>query len=90
MKGMFILVDGGKYALHLNKINEIAQASDLKITDSRIIDRKVDNDGRVTYISHQVSWEMRNIDGSIKSGVATGKYDYYNDVATKKEGQVKN
>lgn len=82
-------VDGGKVALHLNKINEIAQAADLKITDSRILEREVDERGRVVYINHQVKWEMKSIDGTTKTGVATGKYDYYNDLATKKEGVVK-
>jgi hypothetical protein len=83
-------VDGGMVALHLNKINEIAHASDLKITASRILERTVDeHTGLVVYISHQVKWEMKSIDGTTKTGVATGKYDYYNDKATKTENQTK-
>jgi len=80
--------ESGGYCLHLSKINEIGQQAGLQIIDSRILERKVDDQGRVTYISHQVKWRLKSIDGSIKEGVATGKYDYYNDVATKKPGQV--
>jgi len=71
--------ESGGYCLHLTKLNEIAQQSGLQITDSRVLERKVDEKGRVTYIEHQVKWMLRSIDGSIKEGVATGKYDYFRD-----------
>lgn len=81
--------ESGGFCLHLSKLNEIAQQAGLQITDSRVMERKTDEQGRVVYISHQVSWRIKSIDGSVKEGVATGKYDYFNDLATKKEGQVK-
>lgn len=81
--------DSGQYALHLNKINEIAKTAGLNVTGSKVSERQVDGDGRVVYISHEIKGNIRAIDGSIKEDVATGKYDYYNDVATKSEGQVK-
>lgn len=76
--------DGGKYALHLTKLNEIAQAAGLRIIDSRIIERQVDEHGLVVYISHQMKWEMKSIDGSMKDGTVTGKYDYMADLADMK------
>jgi hypothetical protein len=81
--------ESGGFCLHLSKLNEIAQQAGLQVTDSRILERKTDEQGRVTYINHQVKWRIKSVDGSVKEGVATGKYDYYNDVATKSEGMVK-
>ncbi len=73
-------VDGGRYSLHLSKLNEIAQAAGLKITDSKPIERQNDpKDGRVSFIKHQMKWELRAIDGSIKSGAVTGEYSYEED-----------
>lgn len=71
--------ESGGYCLHLSKINEIAQQAGVQITDSRILERKVDERGRVTFIEHQVRGRMRSVDGSIKEDVATGKYDYFRD-----------
>lgn len=82
--------DSGGYCLHLTKLNEIAQQSGLQITDSRVLERRVDETGRVTYIEHQVKWKMRSVDGSIKEGTATGKYDYFRDLEkyiSKKDGK---
>ena len=81
--------ESGGYCLHLSKLNEIAHNAGLQITDSRILERKTDEQGRVTYINHQVKWRLKSVDGSIKEGVATGKYDYFNDLNTKSEGMVK-
>lgn len=80
--------ESGGYCLHLSKINEIAQQSGVQITDSRILERKVDERGRVTFIEHQVKGRMRSVDGSIKEDVATGKYDYFRDCEkyVKKDG----
>ncbi len=72
--------ESNTYCLHLTKLNEIAQQSGLQIIDSRVLERKVDEKGRVTYIEHQVKWKLRSIDGSIKEGTATGKYDYFRDL----------
>src|SRR5574338_769883 len=71
--------ESGGYCLHLSKINEIAQQAGVQITDSRILERKVDEQGRVTFIEHQLRGRMRSVDGSIKEDVATGKYDYFRD-----------
>ena len=80
--------ESGGYCLHLTKLNEIAQQAGLQIIDSRVLERKVDEKGRVTYIEHQVKWKMRSVDGSTKEGTATGKYDYYRDYDTlKKDGK---
>jgi hypothetical protein len=72
--------ENGQYALHLSKLNEIAKAAGLQITDSRILERKIDEQGRVTYVLFQVKGYVKSIDGSIKEDVATGKYDYYRDL----------
>ena len=77
------------YALHLNKLNEIAQTADIRIIDSRISERQVDENGRVTLVIHTIKWELKSVDGSVKSGEATGKYDYYADQASKSENQTK-
>lgn len=71
--------ESGGYCLHLSKLNEIAQQSGIVITDSRILERKTDEHGKVVFISHQVRGKLRSIDGSIKEDIATGKYDYYRD-----------
>lgn len=72
--------ESGGYCLHLSKLNEIAQQAGIQIIDSRIIERKTDEQGRVTFISHQVRGRLKSVDGSIKEDVATGKYDYYRDL----------
>jgi len=72
--------ESGGYCLHLSKLNEIAQQSGITITDSRILERKTDERGRVTFISHQVKGKFKSVDGSIKEDVATGKYDYFRDL----------
>lgn len=82
--------ESGGYCLHLTKLNEISQQSGLQIIDSRVLERRVDEKGRVTYIEHQVKWKMRSVDGSIKEGTATGKYDYFRDLEkyiSKKDGK---
>jgi hypothetical protein len=71
--------ESGGYCLHLTKLNEIAQQSGLQVIESRVLERKTDERGVVTYIEHQVKWKMRSVDGSIKEGTATGKYDYFRD-----------
>lgn len=71
--------ESGSYCLHLSKLNEIAQQSGIIITDSRILERKTDEKGRVVFVSHQVKGKLKSVDGSIKEDVATGKYDYYRD-----------
>ncbi len=72
--------ENGQYALHLSKLNEIAKAAGLQITDSRILERKIDGKGRVTYVLFQVKGYVKGIDGSTKEDVATGRYDYYRDL----------
>lgn len=69
----------GGYCLHLTKINEIAQQAGVIVTDSRILERKVDELGKVVFIEYQVRGKLRSVDGSVKEDVATGKYDYYRD-----------
>ncbi len=71
--------ESGGYCLHLSKINEISQHAGIQITDSRILERKTDEHGRVTFIEHQVRGRVKYVDGSIKEDVATGKYDYFRD-----------
>ncbi len=82
--------ESGGYCLHLSKINEIAQQAGVQITDSRILERKVDERGRVTFIEHQVKGRLKSVDGSIKEDVATGKYDYFRDMEkyVKKDGTL--
>lgn len=70
----------GGYCLHLSKLNEISQTAGIQIIDSRILERKVDESGKITFIEHQVRGHMKSIDGSIKELVTTGKYDYFRDV----------
>jgi len=71
--------ESGTYCLHLTKLNEIAQAAGVQIIDSRPIERKFDEQGRVTFICHQIRFRMKSIDGSVKEIVVTGKYDYFRD-----------
>lgn len=71
--------ESGKYSLHLSKLNEIAQQSGIQVVDSKILERKVDEKGRVVFISHQVKGRLKSIDGSIKEMVVVGKYDYFRD-----------
>jgi hypothetical protein len=71
--------ESGGYCLHLSKLNEIAQQAGIQITDSRILERKTDERGRVTFIEHQVRGRLKSVDGSVKEDVATGKYDYFRD-----------
>lgn len=71
--------ESGKYSLHLSKLNEIAQQAGIQVVDSKILERKVDEKGRVVFISHQVKGRLKSIDGSIKEMVVVGKYDYFRD-----------
>jgi|GEM_PF-1415887 len=84
-------VDGG-YALKLQKLNEIAQAAGVMITNPRVIEKKYDEtNGRVLFIKHQVTWTYKSIDGSTKTGDITGEYSYLEDVEkfTAKEDKKK-
>lgn len=71
--------DSGTFALHLTKLKEIFLSAGGNIIDSRILERKVDQDGRVLFISHQLKGKIQSIDGTIKEAVATGKYDFIRD-----------
>jgi len=82
--------ESGGYSLHLSKLNEIAQQAGIQIIDSRIIERRVDEYGRVTFINHQVRGRMKSIDGTIKEIVVTGKYDYYRDIEYYGKGDANN
>lgn len=82
--------ESGGYCLHLSKLNEIAQQAGIQIIDSKIMERKVDEQGRVTFINHQVRGRMRSIDGSIKELVTTGKYDYFRDIESLGKGDPNN
>ena len=77
------------YALHLNKLNEIAQTAGIRIIDSRISERQTDENGRVILVIHTIKWQLKSVDGSIKEGEATGKYDYYADQDSKTDKQTK-
>jgi len=80
----------GGFCLHLTKINEIAQQAGVTVTDSRILERKVDELGGVVFIEYQVRGKLRSVDGSVKEDVATGKYDYHRDCQkyiSKKNGE---
>ncbi len=69
----------GGYCLHLSKLNEIAQQAGIQIKSSRPIDRRTDEQGRITLVIHEVTGIMKSIDGSTKMLTTTGKYDYYRD-----------
>lgn len=82
--------ESGSYCLHLTKLNEIAQQAGIQIIDSRIMERRVDETGKVTFINHQVRGRLRSVDGSIKDAVVTGKYDYFRDVESLGKGDPQN
>lgn len=71
--------DSGTFALHLTKLREIFLSAGGSVDDSRILERRVDQDGRVLFISHQIKGRIQSIDGTIKTATATGKYDYIRD-----------
>lgn len=80
--------DSGTYALHLTKVREIFLAAGGSVDDSRILERKVDQEGRVLFISHQLKGQIQSIDGTIKTATATGKYDFIRDCDRfRKDGQ---
>jgi len=82
--------ESGGYCLHLSKTNEVGQQFGVVYTDSKIIERKTDDRGRVVFISHQVRGKCKSVDGTVKEDVATGKYDYYRDCekyVSKKDGK---
>lgn len=81
--------ESGGFCLHLSKLNEIAKAAKIRVIGSRILERKVDERGQVTFISHEVTVQYRTVSGEMITEAYTGKYDYFNDLANKKEGQVK-
>lgn len=74
--GDIYLVDNKskKYALHLRKLKEVAQAAGVKIISSKLIDYKQDEDGRFIYAKHEIKWQKIDIDGSTKEGTVTGDY----------------
>lgn len=81
--------ESGSYCLHLSKLNEIAKAAKIRVVDSKILERRVDETGRVTFISHQVTVQYRTVSGEMITESYNGKYDYYNDLATKTEANTK-
>ena len=76
--GDVFLVDkkSKRYALHLRKLKEIAQAAGVKITHQTEIDHQYDEKGKTTYVKFELGWEMINIDGSTKSGMQIGEYSF--------------
>lgn len=77
-------VDGGKYALHSKKLQEIAQAVGMNFTESKTSERLTDKDGLLTYVSHEVRYELLHVDGTKKTGIAIGEYDYSADKSKKR------
>jgi hypothetical protein len=71
--------DSGTFALHIPKLREVFLSAGGNVTDSRILERKVDQEGRVLFISHQLKGKIQSIDGTIKEATATGKYDFIRD-----------
>lgn len=76
--GDIFLIDkkSKRYALHLRKLKEIAQAAGVKITHQTEIDHQYDEKGKTTYVKFELGWEMINIDGSTKSGMQIGEYSF--------------
>lgn len=65
-----------RYAIHLRKLKEIAQAAGVKITYQKEIDHQYDENGKTTYVKFELGWERMDIDGSMKSGVQIGEYSF--------------
>ncbi|MDQ7818703.1 MAG: hypothetical protein RDU14_16880 [Melioribacteraceae bacterium] len=76
--GDIFLVDkkSKRYALHLRKLKEIAQAAGVEITHQKEIDHQYDDNGKTTYVKFELGWKMVSIDGSTKSGLQIGEYSY--------------
>lgn len=76
--GDIFLVDkkSKRYAIHLRKLKEIAQAAGVKITHQKEIEHLYDEKGKTTYVKFELGWERMDIDGSMKSGIQIGEYSY--------------
>lgn len=72
--------ESGKYALHLSKLLEIAQAGGMNIIDSRPTERRVNEEGLIELVIHQITFTLMQIDGSLIKMTVNGKYDYYRDL----------
>lgn len=65
-----------RYALHLRKLKEIAQAAGVIIKYQKEIDRQLDENNKLVYVKFELGWERMDIDGSIKNGIQIGEYSY--------------
>ena len=65
--------EGTLFALHLKKLKEIGQAAGVKISKPEEIGREKDKNDKPIRITYRVAWEKQEIDGSKRSGEATGE-----------------
>ncbi|MCX6170097.1 MAG: hypothetical protein NTX65_12190 [Ignavibacteriales bacterium] len=70
-----------KFSLTRNALDKIATAARIKFSNSRMLSREVNDDGRVIYIKHQIQYELLCTDGSNRSSSTTGEYNYHEDLS---------
>jgi hypothetical protein len=73
--------DGEKFTLTKHGFDKIAGIVGLSFTSSKILQREVDETGRITYIKHEVVYKRATTTGIDVIGTATGEYNYYEDLA---------
>ena len=74
--------DGGKtFTFHAKAANKIAGAAGINWNDSKAEEVQYDTGGRVNTVQHQVMWSIKRPNGTTRSGVTTGSYNYAEDSA---------
>jgi hypothetical protein len=75
--------DNGKsFTLTKHAMDKITLASGVAFKDSKVVIRELDEESkRVVYIKHNVYWEKPDLSGLVQTGISTGEYSYYEDLA---------
>jgi hypothetical protein len=75
-------IDGKTFNLTKVAMSKLSSASGVVYSDSRIAYRELDEiTKRVTYIKHNVMWRKTDLSGVDLTGISTGEYSYYEDLA---------
>lgn len=69
----------GELIFHLSKKKEFADAVGVKWSNPKIIERRFDEKGQVTYVAASIVGKLKSVDGSVKESEQLGVYDYFAD-----------
>lgn len=72
-------LDGEKFFLTAGALEKISNIARVFFTDSKLVEREVDESKRATFIKQQIYYEYLRPDGFLHKSTTSGEYNYHED-----------